>query len=90
MHPRTGVKSLEDLALERMRGPLTIALRGEPAHSLQFMIDDVLAATGQSRVSLKARGISLEGRGGHSVPPTSARSSRDLVAGESSRDWHLR
>jgi len=78
MHPRTGVKSLEDLAIAR--GPLTIALRGEPAHSLQFMIDDVLAATGQSRASLKARGISLEGRGG--IPYATSQKFRDLVAGE--------
>lgn len=78
MHPRTGVQSLEDLA--KAPGPMTIALRGEPEHSLQFMIDDVLAATGQSRVSLKAHGIDLEGRGG--IPFPTSPKFQDLVAGK--------
>jgi hypothetical protein len=77
MHPRTGVTSLEDLAAAK--GPLTIALRGDPAHSLQFMMDDVLAATGQSRASLTARGIKLEGRGG--IPYPTSPKFRELVAG---------
>jgi hypothetical protein len=78
MHPRTGVQSLEDLA--SAKGPLTIALRGEPEHSLQFMMDDVLAATGQSRASLKARGIILERRGG--IPYPTSPKFRELVAGK--------
>jgi len=78
MHPRTGVRSLEDLAAAQ--GPLTIALRGEPEHALQSIMDDVLAATGQSRTSLKARGISLEGRGG--IPYPASAKFQALVAGE--------
>ena len=78
MHPRTGVRSLEDLATAR--GPMTIALRGEPEHALQSIMDDVLAATEQSRASLKVHGINLERRGG--IPfPTSAKF-QALVAGE--------
>ncbi len=78
MHPRTGVQSLEDLAAAT--GPLTIVLRGEPEHSLQFMMDDVLAATGQSRASLEARGINLELRGG--IPYAVSPKFRELVAGK--------
>jgi hypothetical protein len=78
MHPRTGVCSLEDLA--EARGPMTIALRGEPEHALQSIMDDVLATTGQSRASLKGHDINLERRGG--IPfPTSAKF-KALVAGE--------
>jgi hypothetical protein len=77
MHPRTGVRSLEDLAAAQ--GPLTIALRGEPEHALQSIMDDVLGATGQSRAALKARGISLEGRGG--IPYPTSPKFRELVAG---------
>ena len=78
MHPKSNVHSLEELASAKR--PLTIALRGEPEHALQSILDDVLAATGQSRASLKVRGINLERRGG--IPfPTSAKF-QALTSGE--------
>jgi len=78
MHPRTGVRSLDELAAAQ--GPMTIALRGEPEHALQSIMDDVLAAIGQSRASLKASGVSLEGNGG--IPFPASAKFQALVAGE--------
>jgi hypothetical protein len=78
MHPRTGVRALEDLA--KAAGPLKIALRAEAAHALQFIIDDALAASGQARSALEARGIRFERRGG--VPTPDSAKFAALVAGE--------
>ncbi len=78
MHPRTGVRTLEDLAT--VASPLTIALRGDATHSLQFIVDDVLAASGQPREALEARGIHFERRGG--IPTQDSSKFKALVSGE--------
>jgi TRAP-type uncharacterized transport system substrate-binding protein len=62
MHPRTGIRSLHDLGTAS--GPMTILVRGEAAHALHFILDDVLAASGAPRAALEARGIRFERRGG--------------------------
>jgi TRAP-type uncharacterized transport system substrate-binding protein len=62
MHPRSGVRALEDLATAA--GPLAIAVRGEAAHALQFILDDVLAASGSTRAQLEARGVRFKRTGG--------------------------
>jgi uncharacterized protein len=68
MHPNSGITSLADLAAATK--PLTIAVRGEAKHSLHFMLDDVLAASGAPRAALAARGIAFEQRGGIPWPHT--------------------
>ncbi len=78
MHPRAGLRSLEDLATAA--GPLTIAVRGEAAHALHPILDDVLAAVGSSREALAARGIRFERGGG--VPMPGSATFRALAAGD--------
>ena len=78
MHPRTGVHALEDLAT--IQGPLTIAVRGDAAHALHAILDDVLAAAGAPRETLAARGVRFERGGG--VPMPGSAKFRALAAGD--------
>ncbi|HEV8021595.1 MAG TPA: hypothetical protein VGP41_10055 [Candidatus Lustribacter sp.] len=78
MHPRTGVHALEDLATAAR--PLTIAVRGEAAHALHAILDDVLAAAGSARETLAARGFRFERTGG--VPMPESAKFRALAAGD--------
>jgi hypothetical protein len=78
MHPKSGITSFADLAAAT--GPLTIAVRGEDKHSLQFMLDDVLAAAAAPRADLAVRGIRFERRGG--IPWPDSPKFAALVAGE--------
>jgi TRAP-type uncharacterized transport system substrate-binding protein len=78
MHPKSGISSFADLAAATK--PLTIAVRGEDKHSLQFMLDDVLAAAAAPRTQLEARGIRFERHGG--IPWPGSPKFAALVAGE--------
>jgi TRAP-type uncharacterized transport system substrate-binding protein len=78
MHPRTGIRSLQDLATSS--GPMIILVRGEAAHALHFILDDVLAASGAPRAALEARGIRFERRGG--IPVIDRPKFDALLAGE--------
>jgi TRAP-type uncharacterized transport system substrate-binding protein len=78
MNPQSGITSFADLAAATK--PLTIAVRGEDKHSLQFMLDDVLAAAAAPRAQLEARGIRFERRGG--VPWPDSPKFAKLAAGE--------
>jgi len=78
VHPNSGITSFADLAAAAK--PLTIAVRGEDKHALQFMLDDVLAAAAAPRAQLEARGIRFERRGG--IPWPDSPKFAALAAGE--------
>jgi TRAP-type uncharacterized transport system substrate-binding protein len=78
MHPNSGITSFADLAAATK--PLTIAVRGEDKHSLQFILDDVLSTAAVPRADLEARGIRFQRRGG--IPWPDSRKFAALVAGE--------
>jgi len=54
VNPRTGLRSFEEIAAKRPA--LRIGVRGDRAHSLHFMLDDIMRASGFSREDIAAWG----------------------------------
>jgi len=54
VNPRTGLRSFEEIAAKRPA--LRIGVRGDRAHSLHFMLDDIMHASGFSRADISAWG----------------------------------
>jgi TRAP-type uncharacterized transport system substrate-binding protein len=54
VNPRTGLRSFEDIAAKRPA--LRIGVRGDRTHSLHFMLDDIMRASGFSRADVTAWG----------------------------------
>jgi TRAP-type uncharacterized transport system substrate-binding protein len=62
VHPRTGIKSLGDVAARRLA--LRLSTREDPTHSTRNLIDQVLAIYGFSLAKLESWGGSLQLNGG--------------------------
>ncbi len=54
VHPQTGLRSFADIAAKRPA--LRIGVRGDRAHSLHFMLDDIMRASGFTRDDIIAWG----------------------------------
>src|ERR1700761_132966 len=62
VHPKTGLKTLGDL--KRLKYPLRVSLRGQPDHSVHFIVNHVLSAFDMTLDDIKAWGgkvVSTEG-----------------------------
>jgi TRAP-type uncharacterized transport system substrate-binding protein len=54
VHPKTGLKTLGDL--KRLKYPLRVSLRGQPDHSVHFIVNHVLSAFDMTLDDIKAWG----------------------------------
>ena len=54
VHPQTGLRSFAEIAAKRSR--LRIGVRGDRAHSLHFMLDDIMRTSGFRREDITAWG----------------------------------
>jgi hypothetical protein len=54
VHPQTGLRSFDEIAAKRPA--LRIGVRGDRAHSLHFMLDDIMHASGFTRNDIRAWG----------------------------------
>lgn len=75
---QTGLAGFEEIVSKRAK--LRIALRGQPDHSINYMMKDITAAAGFSLAELKSWGgeIRMEG----SVPRPESRKFQDMEAGK--------
>lgn len=83
VHPSTGIASFGEIAAKRPK--LRIGVRGARDHSLHFMLDDVMRASGFSRDDVAAWGGEFRYEGG--VPDPETKKFRALVAGELDAVW---
>jgi TRAP-type uncharacterized transport system substrate-binding protein len=83
VHPDTGLTSFAEIAARRPK--LRIGVRGARDHSLHFMLDDIMRASGFSRDEIAAWGGEFRFEGG--VPEPNSKKFRALVAGELDAIW---
>ena len=83
VHPSTGITSFGEIAAKRPK--LRIGVRGARDHSLHFMLDDIMRASGFSRPDIAAWGGEFRYEGG--VPEPETKKFRALVAGELEAVW---
>ena len=77
VNPRSGLESVEEIARQRPR--LRIGVRAQPDHSLHFILDDIMRASGFSRSHIDAWGGEFRFEG--SIPEPDSRKFRALVDG---------
>lgn len=78
VHPRTRLSTFEEIGTRRV--PLRVGMRGQPDHSLHFMLEDVCRAAGFSTAALAEWGGELRREGG--VPNPKSEKFRELIDGE--------
>ena len=83
VHPRTGLRSFTDIATSRQA--LRIGVRGDREHSLHFMLDDIMRASGFTRDDILAWGGEFRYEG--LVPEASSEKFRALVDGSLDAIW---
>ena len=83
VHPRTGLHSFAEIAAKRP--PLRIGVRGDREHSLHFMLDDVMRASGFTRDDIPAWGGEFRYEG--LVPDASSAKFGALVNGSLDAIW---
>jgi TRAP-type uncharacterized transport system substrate-binding protein len=83
VHPRTGLRSFADIAANRPA--LRIGVRGDREHSLHFMLDDVMRASGFTRDDIAAWGGEFRYEG--LVPDAASATFRALVEGSLDAIW---
>jgi len=84
VHPRTGLRAFEEIATKRPS--LRIGVRGDRNHSLHFMLDDIMRASGFTRADVAAWGGEFRYEGNGSPAPTSDKF-RALVDGSLDAIW---
>lgn len=90
VNPRTGLRSFEEIAARRPA--LRIGVRGDRTHSLHFILDDVMRASGFSRDDIAAWGGEFHYEG-FSPDPSSAKfraftdGSLDAIFEEGADSW---
>ena len=77
VNPRTGLRTFEDIALKRPA--LRIGVRGDRAHSLHFILDDIMRAGGFTREDITAWGGEFHYEG--SAPDPASAKFRAFVDG---------
>lgn len=83
VNPATGLHTFDDIAAAKPR--LRIGVRDQPDHSLHFMLDDIMRASGFSRADVAAWGGEFRFAGG--VPDAESAKFRALVDGTLDAVW---
>jgi TRAP-type uncharacterized transport system substrate-binding protein len=83
VRPQTGLTTFEEIA--RKRPALRIGVRGARDHSLHFMLDDIMRASGFSRADVDAWGGEFQFRGG--IPDPDSSKFQALVDGTLDAIW---
>lgn len=83
VRPQTGLRTFAEIAARRPA--LRIGVRGGRDHSLHFIFDDVMRASGFSRADVAAWGGAFRFAGG--IPEPDSAKFRALVAGELDAIW---
>ena len=83
VNPATGLRSFDEIATRRPR--LRVGVREQPDHSLHFMLDDIMRASGFARDDVVAWGGEFRFAGG--VPGPASAKFRALVDGSLDAVW---
>ena len=83
VHPKTGLRSFDEIAAKRPA--LRIGVRGDRAHSLHFMLDDIMHASGFTRDDIRAWGGEFRFEG--VAPTTTAPKFGAFLAGDLDAIW---